>query len=61
VPWAGLISDCNRPLEAREFFPNAPYVELKFLDAGHFLPVEAPETFDALLNEFLTVRSWPRE
>jgi pimeloyl-ACP methyl ester carboxylesterase len=61
VPWAGLISDCNRPLEAREFFPNAPCVELKFLDAGHFLPVEAPETFDALLNGFLTVRSWPRE
>jgi len=61
VPWAGLISDCNRPLEAREFFPNAPYVELKFLDAGHFLPVEAPEAFDTLLNEFLTVRSWLRE
>jgi len=55
MPWAGLISDCGRPLEAREFFPNAPYVELKFLDAGHFLPVETPEAFDALLNEFLTV------
>lgn len=57
MPWAGLIPDCRRPLEAREFFPNSPNVELKFVDAGHFLPVEAPETFDALLDEFLAVRS----
>lgn len=61
MPWAGLIPECRRPLESREFFPNAPYVELKFLDAGHFLPLEAPEAFDALLNKFLTVRRCPRE
>jgi pimeloyl-ACP methyl ester carboxylesterase len=61
TPWGELIPDCSRPLEAREFFPNSPYVELKFLDAGHFLPVEAPEALDALLDEFLTVRSRPRE
>jgi len=53
VPWAGLIPDCTRPLDAEEFFPNAPYVELKFVDAGHFVPLEAAETFKALLGEFL--------
>ena len=55
VPWAGLIPGCNRPLRAEEFFPNAPYVALEFIDAGHFVPIEAPETFNALLDEFLRV------
>lgn len=53
VPWAGLIPDCTRPLSAEEFFPNATYVALKFVDAGHFVPLEAAETFKALLDEFL--------
>jgi pimeloyl-ACP methyl ester carboxylesterase len=53
APWAGLIRNCNRPLTAGEFFPNAASVELKFVDAGHFVPLEAPETFHALLEEFL--------
>jgi pimeloyl-ACP methyl ester carboxylesterase len=53
LPWAGVIPDCTRPLDAKEFFPNAPYVELKFVDAGHFVPLEAAETFNALLGEFL--------
>jgi pimeloyl-ACP methyl ester carboxylesterase len=53
APWAGLIQNCNRPLEAGEFFPNAPSVQLKFIDAGHFVPLEAPETFSELLEEFL--------
>jgi pimeloyl-ACP methyl ester carboxylesterase len=53
VPWEGLIPDCARPLRAEEFFPNAPSVQLKFVDAGHFLPLEAVETFNALLEEFL--------
>jgi len=53
VPWAGLIDGCTRPLRAEEFFPNASYVGLKFVDAGHFVPLEASETFNALLDEFL--------
>jgi pimeloyl-ACP methyl ester carboxylesterase len=53
VPWAGLIPECNRPLDATEFFPNAPHVQLKFVDAGHFVPLEAPETFNSLLEGFL--------
>ena len=53
MPWAGLIPDCTRPLHAEEFFPNAPYVALKLVDAGHFVPLEAPQTFNALLDEFL--------
>jgi len=55
VPWAGLIPGCTRPLRAEEFFPSAPYVALEFIDAGHFVPIEAPETFNALLDEFLRV------
>jgi pimeloyl-ACP methyl ester carboxylesterase len=53
VPWADLIPGCTRPLHAEEFFPNAPYVALKFVDAGHFVPLEAPHAFNALLEEFL--------
>lgn len=53
VPWAGFIPDCDRPLQAAEFFPQAPSVALRFVEAGHFVPLEAPETFTALLREFL--------
>ena len=53
VPWAGLIPNCARPLEAQEFFPNAQSVRLKFVDAGHFVPLEAAETLNELLDEFL--------
>jgi len=53
VPWAGLMPECTRPLHAAEFFPNAQCVALQFVDAGHFVPLEAPETFNALLDEFL--------
>jgi pimeloyl-ACP methyl ester carboxylesterase len=53
VPWEGLIPDCRRPLAPEEFFPNAPYFELKFVDAGHFVPLEATETFNALLEKFV--------
>jgi len=53
VPWAGLMPSCTRPLHAEEFFPNAKCVALKFVDAGHFVPLEAAETFNALLDEFL--------
>lgn len=55
VPWAGIIPGCTRPLHAEEFFPNAKYVALKFVDAGHFVPLEAAATFNALLDEFLRV------
>jgi pimeloyl-ACP methyl ester carboxylesterase len=54
-PWAGLIPDCTRPLTVDEFFPNAPSVELKFVDAGHFVPLEAPETLNSLVEEFLVM------
>ena len=54
LPWAGLIEGCTEPLHAEEFFPNAPYVALRFVDAGHFVPVEAPETFNRLMDEFLS-------
>jgi pimeloyl-ACP methyl ester carboxylesterase len=53
VPWLDLIPGCTRPLHAEEFFPNAPHVALKFVDAGHFIPLEAPGTFNALLDEFM--------
>jgi pimeloyl-ACP methyl ester carboxylesterase len=47
------MPECTRPLHAAEFFPNAQFVALQFVDAGHFVPLEAPETFNALLDEFL--------
>jgi pimeloyl-ACP methyl ester carboxylesterase len=53
APWAGLIPNCTRPLEAEEFFPNAPSVRLEFVDAGHFVPLEAAETLNDLLGDFL--------
>ena len=53
VPWADLMPGCTRPLQAEEFFPNAPSVALKLVDTGHFVPQEAPQTFNALLDEFL--------
>ena len=53
-PWADLIPGCTRPLRAEEFFRNAPYVTLELLDAGHFVPLEVPETFNSLLDEFLS-------
>jgi pimeloyl-ACP methyl ester carboxylesterase len=53
VPWGGLIAGCTRPLHATEFFPNAKSVALKFVDSGHFVPIEAAATFNALLDEFL--------
>jgi pimeloyl-ACP methyl ester carboxylesterase len=56
VPWGDLIPGCTRPLHAKEFFPNAPYVALEFVDAGHFVPLEASETFNRLLEQFLTSR-----
>ena len=46
VPWADLIPGCSRPLHAEEFFPNAPYVALKFVDAGGY-PVTLRITWDA--------------
>jgi pimeloyl-ACP methyl ester carboxylesterase len=58
-PWAGLIPDCDRPLKAEEFFPKAPSVDLRFVDAGHFLPLEAPETFTDLLEKFLVTKALP--
>lgn len=57
APWAGLIEGCARPLQAEEFFPNTPHVALKFVDAGHFVPVESADTFNALLDEFLVTPS----
>jgi len=30
-----------------------PDVALRFVDAGHFLPLEAPEAINRLLEEFL--------
>jgi pimeloyl-ACP methyl ester carboxylesterase len=53
VPWGGLIPGCTRPLRAEELFPQAPSVALEFVDAGHFVPLEAAETFNALLDGFL--------
>lgn len=53
LPWDGLIAGCTRPLHAAEFFPNAPRVALRFVDAGHFLPLEAPAAFNDLLSAFL--------
>jgi pimeloyl-ACP methyl ester carboxylesterase len=53
VAWAGLIPGCDRPLQADEFFPNAHSVRLEFVDAGHFVPLEAGETFNELLGDFL--------
>lgn len=55
LPWAGLIPDCDRPLRAEEFFPNATSVQLAFVDAGHFVPLEAGERFNGLLQDFLAV------
>jgi len=52
-PWAGLITGCDRPLRAEEFFPHAPSVALKFVDTGHFIPLEAPDVFTELLENFL--------
>ena len=59
VPWVGLLPDCTRPLHTREFFPHASSVELTFVDAGHFVPLEAPETFNELLRAFLGLSSGP--
>ena len=53
VPWGELIPGCTRPLPAAAFFPHAPDVALRFVDAGHFVPLEAPEAFNRLLDEFL--------
>jgi pimeloyl-ACP methyl ester carboxylesterase len=44
-PWGDFIPDRDRPLQAHEFFPNAPSVALEFFDTGHFIPLENPELF----------------
>ena len=53
LPWEGLIAGCTRPLQVAEFFPKAPRVALRLVDAGHFVPLEAPETLNELLSVFL--------
>lgn len=53
APWAGLIPACDRPLQAAEFFPQAPSVTLRLVDTGHFVPLEAPGMFTELLHQFL--------
>lgn len=44
-PWGDFIPGCNRPIQAQEFFPNAPTVALEFFDTGHLIPLEDPELF----------------
>ncbi|WP_019499600.1 alpha/beta fold hydrolase [Pseudanabaena sp. PCC 6802] len=44
-PWGTFIPGCDRPMQAQEFFPNAPSVALEFFDTGHFIPLENPELF----------------
>jgi pimeloyl-ACP methyl ester carboxylesterase len=56
VPWGELIPGCTQPMPAAAFFPNVPDVALRFVDAGHFLPLEAPEAVNRLLDEFLANR-----
>jgi pimeloyl-ACP methyl ester carboxylesterase len=56
VPWGELIPGCTRPMPAAAFFPDAPDVALRFVDAGHFLPLEAPEAINRLLDELLAKR-----
>lgn len=53
-PWGDLIPDCTQPLPVQAFFPKSPSIELKFIDTGHFIPIEAPEKFTAILNEVLS-------
>lgn len=52
-PWGNWISNCARPLQIQEFFPNSPSVQLQFFDAGHFIPLEVPETFTSHLEKAL--------
>ncbi len=52
-PWGDFIPHCDRPLQVQEFFPNSPFVELQFFDTGHFIPIEAPETFTVHLEKIL--------
>jgi pimeloyl-ACP methyl ester carboxylesterase len=61
VPWGDLIPGCARPLPAAAFFPRATDVALRFVDAGHFLPLEAPEIFNRLLDDFLAGRAPDQE
>lgn len=52
-PWGEFIPNCDRPLQVEEFFPNSPSVKLQFFNTGHFIPVEAPETFIVHLEKVL--------
>lgn len=52
-PWGNWISNCDQPLQIQEFFPNSPSVQLQFFDAGHFIPLEVPETFTSHLEKAL--------
>jgi pimeloyl-ACP methyl ester carboxylesterase len=53
-PWGDLIPNCTKPLPVEAFFPKSPSIQLKFTDTGHFIPIEAPEQFTAVLNEVLS-------
>jgi pimeloyl-ACP methyl ester carboxylesterase len=53
-PWGDFIPNCTKPLPVEAFFPKSPFIQLKFMDAGHFIPIEAPEEFTAVLNEVLS-------
>ena len=52
-PWKDLFPGYTRPLQVHEFFPRSPAVQLKFMETGHFIPLEAPEVFTALLENIL--------
>ncbi|NJL43497.1 MAG: hypothetical protein HC935_09870 [Pseudanabaena sp. SU_2_4] len=54
-PWGAFIPDCHHPIEAKEFFPNAPSVALEFFDTGHFIPLENPELFTDRLVKALNL------
>ncbi|MGV9800801.1 alpha/beta fold hydrolase [Mycobacterium sp. NPDC003449] len=41
--------------QARDYIPNAPEVLVRYIDAGHFWPIEAPDQVTALIRELLAI------